>query len=172
MVIRRIMASQNENSTHLTRRAFGAVLAAPALLAQEPAPRQGTVPEAAPFDASLSFSRHDVAPKVEPFPMTQVRLLDGPFHEAQEWNRGYMKRLPADRLLHNFRLNAGLPSSAEPLGGWEEPKRRTARPLHRPLSLRLRADVRVHRQTRTSKPKATTWSPSWRSARRNSAADT
>ncbi len=30
--------------------------------------------------------------------------------------------LDVDRLLHNFRLNAGLPSSAQPLGGWEEPK--------------------------------------------------
>src|SRR5581483_4477259 len=27
----------------------------------------------------------------------------------------------SDRLLHNFRVNAGLPSTAEPLGGWEKP---------------------------------------------------
>ena len=54
--------------------------------------------------------------------MTQVRVTGGPYKDAQEWNRGYMKRLPADRLLHNFRVNAGLPSSAEPFGGWEEPK--------------------------------------------------
>lgn len=52
--------------------------------------------------------------------MTQVRLLDGPFHDAQEWNRGYLTRLDADRLLHNFRVNSGLPSSAKPLGGWEK----------------------------------------------------
>jgi uncharacterized protein len=26
-----------------------------------------------------------------------------------------------DRLMHTFRLNAGMPSSAEPLGGWEAP---------------------------------------------------
>ena len=51
--------------------------------------------------------------------MTQVRLLPSAFLDAAEWNRGYMNRLPADRLLHSFRLNAGLPSSAEPLGGWE-----------------------------------------------------
>jgi hypothetical protein len=54
--------------------------------------------------------------------MTQVRLLPGPYRDAQEWNRGYLHRLSAGRLLHTFRLNAGLPSSAEPLGGWEEPK--------------------------------------------------
>ncbi len=33
-----------------------------------------------------------------------------------------MTRLPADRLLHTFRINAGLPSNAAPLGGWEGPK--------------------------------------------------
>ncbi len=51
--------------------------------------------------------------------MTQVRLLASPFLEAAQWNRDYMNRLPADRLLHSFRLNAGLPSTAAPLGGWE-----------------------------------------------------
>jgi DUF1680 family protein len=51
--------------------------------------------------------------------MTQVRLGDGPFKDAQETNRKFLLRSPADRLLHNFRVNAGLPSSAEPLGGWE-----------------------------------------------------
>jgi DUF1680 family protein len=30
-----------------------------------------------------------------------------------------MQRLAADRLVRNFQLNAGLPSSAKPLGGWE-----------------------------------------------------
>jgi DUF1680 family protein len=57
-----------------------------------------------------------------PFPLKQVRLLDGPFKEAMERNRKYLHELDSDRLLHNFRLTAGLPSSAEPLGGWEEPK--------------------------------------------------
>jgi DUF1680 family protein len=59
--------------------------------------------------------------KVEPFPMPQVRLRKGPFLEALEANSRYLHLLPADRLLHTFRLNAGLPSSAEPLGGWERP---------------------------------------------------
>ena len=54
--------------------------------------------------------------------MAQVRLLPGIFKDAEEWNRGYLERLSADRLIHNFRVNAGLASSAEPLGGWEEPK--------------------------------------------------
>ena len=39
-----------------------------------------------------------------------------------ELDRKYLLSLEVDRLLHNFRVNAGLPSSAQPLGGWEEPK--------------------------------------------------
>jgi hypothetical protein len=56
--------------------------------------------------------------------MTQVRLLPkSVFHDVQEWNRGYMARRAADRLLYTFRVNAGLPvGSARPLGGWEQPE--------------------------------------------------
>jgi DUF1680 family protein len=63
-----------------------------------------------------------VAPVAEPFALAQVRLLEGPFKDAQERDRAYLHLLDADRLLHNFRLTAGLPSTAEPLGGWEAPK--------------------------------------------------
>lgn len=60
--------------------------------------------------------------KALPFDLTEVRLLDGPFRHAMELDRQYLLSLEVDRLLHTFRLNAGLPSSAMPLGGWEEPK--------------------------------------------------
>jgi len=133
-----------KKSNSVSRRSFAAVLAgtgaAAPLLAQQitpqtappatPAaglPTQGASPqrpdrppEIPPFQDPIEFSRHDVAPKLRSFAMTQVRLLPGPFQEAQEWNRGYMSRLPADRLTRNFLLNAGLSSSAEPLGGWEQ----------------------------------------------------
>ena len=59
--------------------------------------------------------------KLKPFPTRQVRLKNGPFKEAMEANRRYLLSLPPDRLLHTFRLTAGLPSSAMPLGGWEKP---------------------------------------------------
>jgi len=58
---------------------------------------------------------------VEPFPLADVRLTEGIFKDAQEANRRYLHDLEADRLLHAFRVNAGLPSEAEPLGGWERP---------------------------------------------------
>jgi DUF1680 family protein len=131
------------NDHPVTRRSFAAVVAAagaaaPTLLAQQttqpatpptaaPNPntnqqRRGTLPEIPPFQEPLVFAKKEARAKVEPFPMTQVRILGGAYKDAQDWNLGYMNRLPADRLLHNFRVNAGLPSTAEPFGGWEEPK--------------------------------------------------
>ncbi|HXX02472.1 MAG TPA: beta-L-arabinofuranosidase domain-containing protein [Candidatus Acidoferrales bacterium] len=59
--------------------------------------------------------------KARPFPMKQVKLGDGPCRVATEADRRYLHSLPPDRLLHTFRSNAGLPSSAQPLGGWEAP---------------------------------------------------
>jgi DUF1680 family protein len=56
-----------------------------------------------------------------PFPMKDVRLGPGAFRDAADANRRYLKSLPPDRLLHTFRLTAGLPSTAEPLGDWEKP---------------------------------------------------
>jgi uncharacterized protein len=68
-----------------------------------------------------SRKREQVKWKVEPFPLARVRLLDGPFKRQMEINQRWFLALPTDRLLHTFRLNAGLPSSAQPLGGWEKP---------------------------------------------------
>jgi len=59
--------------------------------------------------------------KTQPFPLSSVRLKKGPFLDALEADRRYLHLLRSDRLLHTFRLNAGIPSSAEPLGGWEKP---------------------------------------------------
>ncbi len=67
-------------------------------------------------------ARGDAVPlKAEPFDLSEVRLLDGPFKVAQDADAKYMLSLDLDRLLHNFRVNAGLPSTAKPLGGWEAP---------------------------------------------------
>src|SRR5579862_9581330 len=128
--------SQHPDARLLGRRAFTAIAAGaaavPALPAQQapppPAPnpdtsqqRRGTAPEGAPFDHPLEFTSKPAPLKVRPFPMTQVRLTGGICKTAEDWNRGYMDRLPAGRLLHNFRINAGLASTAAPFGGWEEP---------------------------------------------------
>jgi hypothetical protein len=59
--------------------------------------------------------------KLVPFPMTQVRLLDGLFKQQSEINQTYLDSLATDRLLHSFRLTSGITSSATPYGGWEKP---------------------------------------------------
>jgi DUF1680 family protein len=63
-----------------------------------------------------------ISSKAYPFDLRDVRLLDGPFREAMLRDQKYLLGLDSDRLLHNFRVTAGLPSTAQPLGGWEEPK--------------------------------------------------
>ncbi len=60
-----------------------------------------------------------VAPKLQPFSLRDVRLLDGPFKHAQQLDLTYMLSLEPDRLLHNFHKNAGLATKAPIYGGWE-----------------------------------------------------
>ena len=108
----------------LSRRSFATLMAGAGVAAAQ---QRRDQPPSDPFDAPIEFTRKDVAAKARPFPMTQVRLLAGSmFHDAQEWNRGYMSRLAADRLLYNFRANAGLTvGSSEGFPGgrdnWERP---------------------------------------------------
>ena len=66
-----------------------------------------------------------VKPKVasaqELFPQGAVRLLAGPFKTAQDVDHAYLMRLEPDRLLAQFRVEAGLEPKAKPYGGWESP---------------------------------------------------
>jgi DUF1680 family protein len=57
--------------------------------------------------------------KANPFDLKEVRLLEGPFKEAMMRDQRYLLSLDPDRLLRDFRVTAGLPTSAKPLGGWE-----------------------------------------------------
>jgi DUF1680 family protein len=72
---------------------------------------------------ALSFQARETASiKARPFELKHVRLRRGPFLDAAEVNRKYMASLNTDSLLHMFRVTAGFPSSAKPLGGWEQPE--------------------------------------------------
>ncbi len=62
-----------------------------------------------------------VAPMARPFPLQQVRLLPSHWKGMMELNRSFLYSLPNDRLVHNFRVEAGIASDASPLGGWEAP---------------------------------------------------
>ncbi|MGO4883924.1 MAG: beta-L-arabinofuranosidase domain-containing protein [Bryobacteraceae bacterium] len=62
-----------------------------------------------------------VAPQVQPFDLDSVRITDTFMLQSAERNRDFLQGLETDRLLHTFRLNAGLPTTAAALGGWEKP---------------------------------------------------
>jgi len=61
-------------------------------------------------------------PRTLPFDLHDVSLGPGPFRDAALVNRRFLLAQDPDRLLHMFRITAGLPSTAEPLGGWEAPE--------------------------------------------------
>ncbi|HWS88868.1 MAG TPA: beta-L-arabinofuranosidase domain-containing protein [Pyrinomonadaceae bacterium] len=60
-----------------------------------------------------------VKQRASAFDLSDVRLLEGPFRRAQQLDAQYLLRLEADRLLHNFHVNAGLRPKAPVYGGWE-----------------------------------------------------
>jgi hypothetical protein len=120
------------NGSKLTRRLFAAAVAgspaafaqqqpaapasqaapaAPAAQAPPPPPprRRPQPPEPLPFAETLTFARKDAEVRTTPYPLSQVRLLSGPCLKAADSNRAYLMRIAPDRLLHTFRLNAGLP---------------------------------------------------------------
>ncbi|HSE21002.1 MAG TPA: beta-L-arabinofuranosidase domain-containing protein, partial [Pyrinomonadaceae bacterium] len=72
---------------------------------------------------SALFTQAPIKPAVKfraaPFDLADVKLLDGPFRQAQQRDARYLLQLEPDRLLHNFRVNAGLKPKAPVYGGWE-----------------------------------------------------
>jgi len=92
-----------------------------------PAARDNTAAVTQPYiGAPVIYPAEKVAPRIPvkayPFSLERVRLLPGPFRTAQDRNGAYVLELDIDRLLHTYRLNAGLPSEATPLGGWKGPQ--------------------------------------------------
>ena len=57
--------------------------------------------------------------KLQPFDMADVELAESPFLHAQRMTEAYLLSLSPDRMLHNFRKNAGLEPKAPVYGGWE-----------------------------------------------------
>ncbi|MBD3917596.1 glycoside hydrolase family 127 protein [Paenibacillus sp. PR3] len=53
------------------------------------------------------------------FSLDDVKLTDSYCAHRRELVKRYVKDFDIDRLMHTFLINAGLPSDAEPLGGWE-----------------------------------------------------
>jgi uncharacterized protein len=76
---------------------------------------------ALPMPAAAGLPRDAARPtaRLQPFDMADVTLADGPFLHAQRMTEAYLMRLDPDRMLHNFRVNAGLKPKAPVYGGWE-----------------------------------------------------
>jgi DUF1680 family protein len=79
----------------------------------------GAALTAAPLHGSpfIPIVEDDLTPRY--FPLRDVRLAPGPFLDAQKLNEAYLMALEPDRMLHNFRVNAGLKPKAAVYGGWE-----------------------------------------------------
>jgi uncharacterized protein len=60
-------------------------------------------------------------PAAKPFRLEQVKILDRDLLRIRRQTLDYMLALDSDRLLHNFRVSAGLHSTAEPLYNRESP---------------------------------------------------
>jgi len=56
---------------------------------------------------------------LQSFPLSSVRLLNGPFQKAQQTDLNYILSLDPERLLAPFRREAGVASRALPYGNWE-----------------------------------------------------
>jgi len=72
-----------------------------------------------PFTTRARDTSGPDSSKVTPFELAAVHLLPGPFATARDLDARYLLSLEPDRLLHNFRANAGLAPKAPVYGGWE-----------------------------------------------------
>jgi uncharacterized protein len=81
------------------------------------------------FTASSQYpgqypSAWSVSPKVQvkasSFNLEDIKLLDSPFKETVERNGKWLLTMDINRLLHSFRINAGIRTQAKSLDGWEK----------------------------------------------------
>ncbi len=79
-----------------------------------------TAPTAVPTQAPQPTPVSGALP-VEPFSLSQVSLASSPFTENRDRTLSYLRFLDSERMLHMFRVTAGLSSSAQAMGGWEAP---------------------------------------------------
>lgn len=62
------------------------------------------------------------------FPLGAVRLLPGPFKDAQEADERFLLKTDGNRLLAPYREVAGLPATHRRYGGWEDLDKRSRWP--------------------------------------------
>jgi DUF1680 family protein len=99
----------------------GALIAEQALVADGIPPSSRPPASASVAPEPGGYAPDGTAGRAAALPLRAVTLLDGPFRQNQARNTTYLLFLDPERMLRSFRLNYGLPSAAEPLGGWEKP---------------------------------------------------
>lgn len=67
----------------------------------------------------LSLTAKGQYKTISPFSLSDVRLLDGPFRQAEQTALSYILALEPDRLLAPYLREAGLSPKAESYGNWE-----------------------------------------------------
>ncbi len=68
---------------------------------------------------AFGADRTPFAGSAKEFPLEAVRLNPSPFLDAVTANLAYLHKVEPDRLLHNFRVHAGLEPKGKVYGGWE-----------------------------------------------------
>ena len=99
----------------------GALIAEQALVADGTPSNASPPPEPSVAPEPSGYAPDGTSGRAAALPLSTVRLLDSPFRQNQARNTTYLLFLDPERMLRSFRLNYGLPSAAEPLGGWEAP---------------------------------------------------
>src|SRR5580700_6716378 len=67
------------------------------------------------------YAPNGTAGRTAALPLGSVQLLDSPFRANQARNTAYLTFLDLDRMLRPFKINYGVPTTAQPCGGWEKP---------------------------------------------------
>ena len=122
-------------------------------------------PAPAPNPPSIAPQPSGYAPdgtagRAAALPLSTVQLLDSPFRQNQARNTTYLLFLDPERMLRSFRLNYGQSSTAEPLGGWEQPDSQIRGHMTGHLLSGL-ALTYANTNDGPPEPAAATWSASW-----------
>ncbi|NEW81045.1 MAG: hypothetical protein GZ094_01585 [Mariniphaga sp.] len=84
------------------------------------------LPQSIASDPKVSGSQisNTISGEVHAFPFSdnEVKLNPSWIKQREILNTNYLHELEPDRLLYNFRVNAGIKSDAKPLEGWESPE--------------------------------------------------
>src|SRR4051794_9645144 len=63
--------------------------------------------------------QEQVPVKAYSFDLQDIKLLKSPFTENRDRDAQWLLSIDNNRMLHSFRVNAGIGTNAKPLGGWE-----------------------------------------------------